>query len=93
MLNAGQEVLRWNGTEDIYQHPPSPKDYLCKLKERYLRKVTPLMREAGADTIRLKAIMGRPIAIENVATLTSNKINKYRDDRLQEIKLNTVGVS
>ena len=42
-----------------------------ELIERYLREVTPLMRGAGADTIRLKAIMRRPIAIENMATLTS----------------------
>jgi integrase len=60
------------------------------LIERYLREVTPLMRGAGADTIRLKAIMRRPIAKENMATLTSAKIAKYRDERLQEIKPSTV---
>jgi integrase len=60
------------------------------LIERYLREVTPLMRGAGADTIRLKAIMRRPIAKENMATLTSNKIARYRDQRLQEIKPSTV---
>jgi hypothetical protein len=42
-----------------------------ELIERHLREVTPLMREAGADTIRLKAIMRRPIAKENMATLTT----------------------
>jgi integrase len=61
-----------------------------ELIERYLCEVTPLMRGAGADTIRLKAIMRRPIAKENMATLTSNKIAKYRDQRLQEIKPSTV---
>ena len=61
-----------------------------ELIERYLREVTPLMRGAGADTIRLKAIMRRPIAKENMATLTSAKIAKYRDQRLQEIKPSTV---
>jgi len=61
-----------------------------ELIERYLREVTPLMRGACADTIRLKAIMRRPIAKENMATLTSNKIAKYRDQRLQEIKPSTV---
>jgi integrase len=61
-----------------------------ELIERYLREVTPLMRGAGADTIRLKAIMRRPIAKENMATLTSSKIAKYRDQRLQEIKPSTV---
>ena len=61
-----------------------------ELIERYLREVTPLMRGASADTIRLKAIMRRPIAKENMATLTSAKIAKYRDERLQEIKPSTV---
>jgi len=61
-----------------------------ELIERYLREVTPLMRGAGADTIRLKAIMRRPIAKVNMAMLTSSKIAKYRDERLQEIKPSTV---
>jgi integrase len=61
-----------------------------ELIERYLREVTPLMRGAGADTIRLKAIMRRPIAKENIATLTSNKIAKHRDQRLQGIKPSTI---
>jgi integrase len=61
-----------------------------ELIERYLREVTPLMRGASADTIRLKAMMRRPIAKENMATLTSAKIAKYRDARLQEIKPSTV---
>ena len=61
-----------------------------ELIERYLREVTPLMRGASADTIRLKAMMRRPIAKENMATLTSTKIAQYRDARLQEIKPSTV---
>lgn len=61
-----------------------------ELIERYLREVTPLMRGAGTDTIRLKAIMRRPIAKENMATLTSSKIAKYRDERLLEIAPSTV---
>jgi len=61
-----------------------------ELIARYLREVTPLMRGASADTIRLKAIMRRLIAKENMATLTSAKIAKYRDARLQEIKPSTV---
>jgi len=61
-----------------------------ELIERYLREVIPLMRGASADTIRLKAIMRRLIAKENMATLTPSKIAKYRDERLQEIKPSTV---
>ena len=40
-----------------------------ELIERYLREGKPLMRGAGADTIRIKAIMRRPIAKVNMATL------------------------
>jgi hypothetical protein len=61
-----------------------------ELIERYLLEVTPLIRGAGADTTRLKAIIRRPIPKENMATLTSSEIAKYRDERLQEIKPGTV---
>jgi len=61
-----------------------------ELIERYLREVTPLMRGAKADAIRLKAIMRRPIARENMATLSPSKIAKYRDQRLLEIAPSTV---
>jgi len=61
-----------------------------ELIERYLREVTPLMRGASADTIRLKAILRRPITKENMATLTPTKIAKYRDERLISIAPSTV---
>jgi integrase len=61
-----------------------------ELIERYLREVTPLMRGASADTIRLKAILRRPITKENMATLTPTKIAKYRDERLTSIAPSTV---
>lgn len=61
-----------------------------ELIERYLREVTPLMRGAKEDAIRLAAILRRPIAKENLAGLTPSKIAKYRDERLQEIAPSTV---
>lgn len=61
-----------------------------ELIERYLREVTPLMRGAKADTIRLKAILRKPIANENMATLSPSKIAKYRDERLLEIAPSTI---
>ena len=72
---------------NIYQ---AQKTTFGELIGRYLREVTPQMRGAVADTIRLKAIMRRPIAKENMATLTSAKIAKYRDERLSEIAPSTV---
>lgn len=68
----------------------SEKTTFGELIERYLREVTPLMRGAKEDTVRLKAIMRRPIAKENMATLTPSKIAKYRDERLTEIAPGTV---
>lgn len=68
----------------------SEKTTFGELIERYLREVTPLMRGAKADSIRLKAIMRRSIAKENMATLTPSKIAKYRDERLTEIAPSTV---
>lgn len=68
----------------------SEKTTFGELIERYLREVTPLMRGANADTIRLKAIMIRPITKENLASLTPNKIAEYRDERLKEIAPSTV---
>ena len=68
----------------------SEKTTFGELIERYLSEVTPLMRGAKADTIRLKAILRRSIAKENMATLTPSKIAKYRDERLLEIAPGTV---
>ena len=61
-----------------------------ELIERYLREVTPLMRGAKEDTIRLKAILRKPIARVNVLLLNSSRISKYRDERLQEVSTGTV---
>ena len=61
-----------------------------ELIERYMREVTPLMRGAKADTIRLKAILRRPISRVNILLLNSSRIAKYRDERLQEVSAGTV---
>ena len=61
-----------------------------ELIERYLREVTPLMRGAKEDTIRLKAILRKPIAKVNVLLLNSSRIAKYRDARLLEVSAGTV---
>jgi integrase len=61
-----------------------------ELIERYLREITPTMRGAGADTIRLKAIIRRPIAKVNTILLNSSLIANYRDERLKEVSAGTV---
>lgn len=58
--------------------------------ERYLVEVTPTMKGASEDTVRLKAIMRKPIARWSMANLSAARIAAYRDERLQEVSAGTV---
>jgi integrase len=57
---------------------------------RYLLEVTPTMKGAAPDTIRLKAIMRKPIAKWSLANLSATRIAAYRDERLKEVSSGTV---
>jgi integrase len=57
---------------------------------RYLEEVTPSMKGASEDTIRLKAIMRKPIAQWSMANLSAARIAAYRDERLKEVSAGTV---
>ena len=57
---------------------------------RYLVEVTPLMKGASEDTIRLKAIMRKPISRWSLANLSAARIAAFRDERLQEVGSGTV---
>jgi len=61
-----------------------------ELIERYMAEVTPTMRGAKPDLIRLAAISRRPIAKLNLVALTPQRICEYRDLRLQEVAPATV---
>ncbi|MFM8575700.1 MAG: tyrosine-type recombinase/integrase [Limnohabitans sp.] len=63
---------------------------LGDLIARYLTEVTPSMKGASEDTIRLKAIMRRPIARWSMANLSAARIAAYRDERLKEVSAGTV---
>lgn len=63
---------------------------LGDLIERYLAEVTPSMKGAIEDTIRLKAIIRRPIASWSMANLSASKIAVFRDERLKEVSGGTV---
>jgi integrase len=60
------------------------------LIQQYLKEVTPTLRGAPEDTYRLRKMMRNPIAELNLTELTPNKIANYRDERLKEVKPNTV---
>jgi integrase len=57
---------------------------------RYLVEVTPTMKGAAEDTIRLKAIMRKPIARWSMANLSAARIAAYRDERLNEVSAGTI---
>ncbi|MFM6991597.1 MAG: tyrosine-type recombinase/integrase [Rhodoferax sp.] len=57
---------------------------------RYLVEVTPTMKGAPEDTIRLKAIMRKSIARWSMANLSAARIAAYRDERLKEVSAGTV---
>ena len=63
---------------------------LGDLIARYLAEVTPAMKGAVEDTIRLKAIMRRTIARWSMANLSAARIAAYRDERLKEVSAGTV---
>jgi integrase len=57
---------------------------------RYLVEVTPSMKGATEDTIRLKAMMRKPIARWSMANLSAARVAAYRDERLKEVSGGTV---
>lgn len=63
---------------------------LGELIGRYLVEVTPTMKGAAEDTIRLKAIMRKPIAQWSMTNLSAARIAAYRDERLKEVSSGTV---
>jgi integrase len=92
-----QDALKWARSIEVELDKgtytnicQAQKTTFGELIERYLREVTPLMRGASADTLRLKAILRRPIAKVNTLSLNSSRIAKYRDDRLKEVSAGTV---
>ena len=66
------------------------RNTLGDLIARYLAEVTPTMKGATEDTIRLKAIMRKPIARWSMANLSVARIAAYRDERLKEVSAGTV---
>lgn len=63
---------------------------LGELITRYMLEVTPTLRGAKEDLIRLNAIRRRSIAKLSLTALTPSKIAIYRDERLTQIKANTL---
>jgi integrase len=80
------EIDRGSYINSSYAQKTLFKDLILQ----YLKEVTPTLRGAHEDTYRLRKMMRNPIAELNLAELTPNKIANYRDERLKEVKPNTV---
>lgn len=63
---------------------------LADVIDRFIREVLPGMKSAKDDRIRLAALKARPIAKYSMATLTAARVATYRDERLAEVKPDTV---
>jgi hypothetical protein len=63
---------------------------LGDLVSRYMREVTPKMKGAKEDLIRLAAIRRREICRTAITRLTASRVASYRDERLQQVSSGTV---
>lgn len=63
---------------------------LGEIISRYMREVTPTMKSAREDLIRLKALSRREICRLSMANLSAAKVAAYRDERLQEVSPGTI---
>jgi len=63
---------------------------LGEVISRYLVEVTPSMKGALEDTIRLNAIKRKPIARWSLSNLSPARVAAFRDERLKEVSPGTV---
>ncbi len=63
---------------------------LRALIARYMAEVTPQMKSAQADTVRLRALQKHPVCQLNMIDLTPARIAAFRDQRLQQVTSGTV---
>lgn len=63
---------------------------LANVIKRYLVEITPHMKSATEDSIRLKALVRKPIAKWSMANLSAARVAEFRDERLLEVSAGTV---
>ncbi len=61
-----------------------------ELITRYMAEVTPLMKSAPHDLIRLAALRRHPLCKLNLVALTPARIAEFRDERLKQVSSGTV---
>lgn len=63
---------------------------LGDLIERYLREITISKKGSAQESSHCRTILQHPICQRSIATLYSNDMSKYRDDRLKTVSASTV---
>ena len=86
------DAERWARTVEVqidrgtYETPSNAQQFsLGDLIDRYMREVTPRMKGAKEDLIRLAAIRRREICSIKIKSLTASRVASYRDERLQKV--------
>lgn len=69
---------------------PAEHITLGDLVKDYVKQVTPTMRSARADTIRLNALLRDPMCQLNMIALTPKAVADFRDRRLRVVSAGTV---
>lgn len=92
-----QDAERWARSIEIEMDRGSfvsltnaQKSTMVELIERYLKEVTPSMKGARDDSIRLKAMKRNALFRVSAAALTPERLSKYRDQRLTVVSSGTV---
>ena len=63
---------------------------LGELVTRYMAEVTPLLRGAREDLIRLAALKRNPLCKLSMVALTPTRVAEFRDQRLKQVSNGTV---
>lgn len=69
---------------------PDERTTLGELVSRYMVEVTPLMKSAEADLIRLAALKRNPLCRLSMVALTPTRVAEFRDQRLKLVSSGTV---
>lgn len=96
-FNTRQEAERWARQVEAQMDQGrfvslrlDERTTLGDLVTRYMVEVTPLMKSAEADLIRLAALKRNPLCKLNMVALTPTRVAEFRDQRLKLVSGGTV---
>ena len=96
-FNARQDADRWARQVEAQMDQGrfvslrlDERTTLAELVSRYMAEVTPLMKSAEADLIRLAALKRNPLCKLSMVALTPTRVAEFRDQRLKLVSGGTV---